>query len=240
MDNFKNYFIDKTYFETIDIANYYEEIEPQIKQSTVNWRIYSLVQKGILQRIGRGKFIIGNKMKFIPEISSKTKSIYSKIHKEFPFSNLCVWHTSWLNEFMQHQPNQFYYLVEVEKESTESVFYFLKETNNSVFLNPNSDILNKYLSNNKDVLIVKHYISESPIQKISEIKTATIEKILVDIYCDEIIFAAQQGFEMRTIFNNVYERYAVNESKMLRYANRRKKKESFKEYINSINGTKVK
>ena len=55
--------------------------------------------------------------------------------------------------------------------------------------------------------------------------------MLVDIFCDDVIFAAQQGAEMRTIFKAAISKYTVNESRMLRYADRRGKKEVFKNYI---------
>ena len=58
--------------------------------------------------------------------------------------------------------------------------------------------------------------------------------MLVDIYCDNVLFSAQQGSEMRTIFENALTKYAINQSTMIRYANRKGKKESFTQYLNSI------
>ena len=46
--------------------------------------------------------------------------------------------------------------------------------------------------------------------------------------------AAQQGSEMRTIFQGVLGKYALNENRMLRYADRRGKKDSFREYLISF------
>jgi hypothetical protein len=57
--------------------------------------------------------------------------------------------------------------------------------------------------------------------------------MLVDIFCDNVIFSAQQGVEMRTIFQEAFSKYTINESRMYRYADRRRKKESFKDYINA-------
>ena len=71
-------------------------------------------------------------------------------------------------------------------------------------------------------------------QVISGLKTVTIEKMLVDIFCDETVFSAQQGAEMRTIFLEAINKYSVSENRMLRYADRRRKKESFRNYFNSI------
>ena len=213
---------------------FYHEIEKEVKISTVNWRIYNLVQIGILQRIGRGQFRLGKGRNYLPEISSKMKSIYSKVKREFPYTDVCIWNTSSLNEFMIHQPFKFYCMLELEKEATESIFYFLKESNFSVFLDPSIDILEKYVPENKQIIIIKSLISEAPLLSIGGIKTTSIEKMLVDIFCDDIIFSAQQGSEMRTIFETAFTKYTVNQSKMLRYANRRRKKEKFMEFIETI------
>jgi len=135
---------------------------------------------------------------------------------------------------MIHQPGRFYILIEVEKEATQSVFFFLKEEKYPVFVEPTEDIFEKYLSEEKENLIVTSLVTEAPLQNISGLDTATIEKMLVDIFCDKLIFSAQQGSEMKTIFLEALSKYSVNENRMLRYADRRRKKESFRNYLNSI------
>lgn len=135
---------------------------------------------------------------------------------------------------MQHQPNHFFTLVETDKETTNSVFYFLREIKKSVFIEPTNDILEKYIVNEKETFIIKSIISEAPTQNINGIETVTIEKMLVDIFCDDVIFSAQQGGEMRSIFKNAFEKYTINQSKMLRYADRRRKKEELSQFIKTI------
>jgi hypothetical protein len=135
---------------------------------------------------------------------------------------------------MIHQPGRFYILIEVEKEATQSVFFFLKEEKYPVFVDPTEDIFEKYLSEEKENLIVKSLVTEAPLQKIAGLNTVTIEKMLVDIFSDELIFSAQQGSEMKTIFLEALSKYSVNENRMLRYADRKGKKESFRNYLNSI------
>ena len=99
--------------ETANLFAFYKQKDPHINPQTVNWRVYSLVQSGVLNRIGRGKFKLGNQQTYLPEITPKIKIIYSKVKKEFPFLSLCVWNTSMMNEFMHHQPGRFYFIIEI-------------------------------------------------------------------------------------------------------------------------------
>ena len=135
---------------------------------------------------------------------------------------------------MVHQPGRFYILIEVEKDAAQSVFFSLKEAKYSVFVEPTKDLIEKYIPDEKETLVVKSLVTEAPLQKTDGIITVTLEKMLVDIFCDDVIFSAQHGSEMRTIFMEAISKYAVNENRMLRYANRRRKKESFTKYWNSI------
>jgi len=211
---------------------FYQTLEPEVKKTTVNWRIYNLVQEGILNRIGRGRFSLGKGDAYIPELSSKLNSIYKKIKSDFPFLTVCLWSTSVLNEFMLHQPGRFYQLIEVDKDAMESIFYYLKDRYYSVYMEPSQELIRRYMIDEKEPWIVKSLVSEAPIQRVNGIQTVTIEKLLVDIFCDPIIFSAQQGSEMNQIFNEAFDKYTISESKMLRYASRRRKKKELDNYLN--------
>ncbi|MBK9736787.1 MAG: hypothetical protein IPO92_18230 [Saprospiraceae bacterium] len=124
--------------------------------------------------------------------------------------------------------------METDKETTNSAFYFLRGIKKSVFIKPTNDILEKYIVNEKEIFVIKPLISEAPTQNIKEVETATIEKMLVDIFCDDVIFSAQQGAEKRTIFKEAFAKYTINQSKMLRYADRRRKKEELNQFVKTI------
>ena len=203
-----------------------------MNKSTVNWRIYTLVKEGVLTRIGRGQFALGKTDAYIPELSSKQSAVYKKIKADFPFLNVCLWNTRVLNEFMLHQPGRYYQLIEVEKDALESVFFYLKDKNYSVFLEPTEQLIRRYIIDKKESWIVKTLVTEAPIQIVEGIPTVTIEKLLVDIFCDPVIFNAQQGTEMNRIFLEAFEKYIINESTMLRYASRRRKKKELDLFLN--------
>ncbi|MFA9392440.1 MAG: DUF6577 family protein [Prolixibacteraceae bacterium] len=229
---------EKKTFATTDIRAAYRKFEPEIPNSTVNWRIYSLVKEGRMIRIGKGKFIFGTANNYMPEISSQLKSLAKKIKREFPFLNSCIWNTSLLNEFMQHQPGRFLTLVEVEKEAIQSVFYFLKDQQFQAFAEPSEEILEKYLPSNGKTIIIKSLVTEAPVQEIEQFSTTTLEKILVDVFCDNAIFSAQQGAEMRTIYEEAFRKYSINKDRLLRYGQRRNKKQEILKYLETISNNR--
>jgi hypothetical protein len=191
------------------------------------------VQQGVLQRIGRGTFKLGRERDYLPEVSPTMKSAYKKVSEKFPFVGLCIWNTSALNEFMIHQPSRFFTLIEVEKDVTSSIFHYLKEFKSAVFLEPSEEVLENYLPEDGDSYIVRSLVSEAPLTKVEGISSATIEKILVDIFCDTMLFSSYQGAERSTIFKQAFEKYTINRNTLLRYANRRGKKEELSAYLAS-------
>ena len=78
-------------------------------------------------------------------------------------------------------------------------------------------------------------VTESPLETIEKLKTPSLEKILVDIFSNEM-WESLQGYELVRIFENATNRYSINKSKLLRYATRKGKKE---EIINFLNTNKL-
>lgn len=234
IDKLKARFLQTDVIHNEQIINFYRESEPDLKKTTINWRIYSLVQMGALNRIGRGKYILGNKQSYVPEIQPKLIKLDRLLKKNLPYLNYCLWSTSLLNEFMLHQPGKFFFIVEVENDAADAVFYLLKEFKYSVFLKPTKELLNRYLPEGKEVWIVKSLVSEAPVLNIKGIQTTTLEKLLVDLFTDSDILDAQQGAEKNRIFEEAFDKYIINENKLLRYAARRRKKEQIDNYLNKV------
>lgn len=219
--------------EAADIGAFYQETDPGLNRSTLNWRIHVLVKKGVLERIGKGRYKLGTARLWQPEITPQMQSLYKRLVREFPYISVCIWNTSDLNEFMVHQPGRFYTLIEVDKEAAEAVFYWMKEANYKIVIDPSQDFIDKYLSGEQETIIIRGLVSEAPLQSLSGTSVPTLEKVLVDIYCDTTIFASAQGYEMRTIFREACLKYSVNQDKMFRYATRRGKREAFRRYFGS-------
>lgn len=234
IDELQQHFANWDKFTLGHINEFYRARNILLPETTFRWRIYRLVKMGVLKRIGRGIFTLGDTVTYIPAITEYTGNIYNIVHRQYPYTEASIWHTSSLNEFMLHQPGRFMHILEVEKDAAESVFYFLKDEDYDVFLNPNEEIFQNYVSTKREAIVIKNLITESPLQNIYNVQTPTIEKILVDIFSDQIIFAPYQGNEMNYIFENAFRKYSVNITTLLRYAQRRGKKEELFRFLRAL------
>lgn len=215
-----------------ELFNFYRSFEQDLKEATFTWRIHSLKEKNILTSVKKGIYTLMVKPEFHPDIEPRLKEIASKISKHFPEIRYCVWSTRWLNDLMTHQPGRFLLLVETEAIATESIFYFLKDENyKNVFLEPDNNMLERYVYEQKESIIVKPLTTKAPIKIKNKIFIPSPEKILVDLFIDKKIYSPFQGSELVNIYTNVYKQYALNSTRLLAYARRRAKGNELLDYI---------
>lgn len=226
---------NKERFSKIELQNVLEMLYPAKNKNTLRWKIHNLKEKGVIHHVTRGVYTLaGQKRSYLPDIPTEAKELYKSIRQEFPYTEISVAHTGWFNEFMLHQVFRTYPVIEVEKEAAASVFNRLSEQGKKVFLDPDREIFDHYISHAENPIIVKPLISESPLVELDDIKIASLEKLLVDCICDTEIYSAQYQ-EADSIFENVMEKYAVNIGRLKRYARRRSKMEKITAFINKNN-----
>lgn len=207
-------------FSYTELYAFMEKEFPDLAEKTISWKIYKLKTKGILSHISRGIYSLTKKKVYTPHISSYLKRIYKKITSNLPYLNVCIWDSSWFNEFMVHQLFKYSIVVETEKDAVSPVFNILTDISKNVFINPDGETFNRYINNNNEVIIVKPLISEAPVIEINKIRIPSIEKLLIDCLIDKDLFATQQD-EMDSIYKTVFDKYLVNLNRLKRYARRR-------------------
>jgi len=200
----------------------------------VNWRVFELVRQGVLERVGKGKFTVGESSFYLPDISPEIFKVDKAIKKAFPFVSYCVWPEKWINEFSRHISKTGIILVDIERDSAESVYFTLKDYFKEVFYKPSRELLQDYIQGLENATVVRNLVSEAPIQTVNGVSTVTIEKLLVDIFCD-MEFEYLQGREIGHIYENAFSRYSVNQTKLLRYAARKGKKDEIMRIIKQYN-----
>ena len=75
INTLKENFSDRNQFDLKEILDFYRLKDPLVKKTTVQWRVTRLLELGIIQRIGRGKYRAGNYRKFEPYSTNQRKLI---------------------------------------------------------------------------------------------------------------------------------------------------------------------
>lgn len=231
-DSIINHFKDKGHFSKDELASYFLKKEPDITGSTIKWRIYDLRKKNVLRVTGRGIYVISNKPEFDPVPDNKLSRVNSLLLSGFKPEYYNLWTTRYLLEFTLHQALNHQLIVETDKDALEPAFNRLRDNGHrNVYLSPDAQMVEKYINGEPESIILKPMISRAPVIKKKNIYFSSLEKILVDIFCEPELFIPYQGNELVTIFRNAVKLYPVNFSTLLNYARRRSRYEQVSNFM---------
>lgn len=196
-----------------------------------------LKSNNIITELEKDKYILVTKNIFRFKSSSEISKIYDTIQKEYSKIDFIVWNTEIINEFTLHYIVNNYIIVEVEKIGIELVVNLLKEKYLSKYTIVTQDMLNNnremYL-NTERFIVIKPLLTKAPLINKENKKYITIEKIMVDLYKDKL-YLQYQGKELKTIYENIFDKYNINMKKLINYAKLRIDIGEYKKYVNALN-----
>lgn len=229
-------FKSKESFSRKELLDFLKQSEPDLNEGTFGWRIYDLKKRDIIKPLQRGFYSISNKSKFKPTPSPELEKLAKKITEKYKDVKYCIWDTTWLNEFSQHQSTRQITIIETEKEFVEPLYFHLKESfSQNIFINPDEKAINFYITESSSPVVIKRLITRSPVAVVAaktvKVTMPELEKILVDLYCDSKLFYFYQGPELGHIYENAVKKYTINFTKLFGYAARREQGKDFKIYF---------
>ena len=229
-------FKGRDYFSREELFDFFRYFEPDLKEGTFGWRIYDLKNRNIIKSLKRGVYVISYKPKYKPDLSPSLLKTAKQLTERFEGIKHCIWETSWLNEFAQHQTSRSMLIIEIEKGFEESLFYDLKDSmRKEVFLNPDAKAIDFYIAESSHPIIIKKLLTRAPLTKRTEKKIKfyipTIEKILVDLFVEERLFYQLQGSELMHIYENALTSCSINFTKLFSYAKRREREQDIKQFM---------
>lgn len=227
----------KEIFGKNDVFEIYFNIYKNTNSRSFENAITYLKSNNIIREIEKDKYILVTKDIYKYKETDEEKGIYDLIKKEYPQINFIVWNTKAVNEFTQHYGINNYIVIEVEKIAIDLIVNLLK----TKYIKKYTIITQNILNNNRELflniekfIIVKPLHSKSPLDTKNNNKYTSIEKMMVDLYVDKL-YIQYQGNELRTIYQNIFEKYDINMKKVIKYAEYRTDLESYKKYINNLN-----
>jgi len=202
------------------------EVSDGITRGTLCWHLSNLCKQGKLRRIGRGIYTAHFSNTFQVKANAKTRSLYNTLSRQFPLADFCVYSGNVITPLLHDlTPNNTVY-IETNREVTETVFnVLLPKYKGRIFLSPTKKIATTYIDFNRDNIIVKPLITESPLMLDGKVPVPTIEKLLVDTRVDPDFYYLH-GYENLKMLRTAITYYNVNQTRLLRYADRRNEKES--------------
>lgn len=211
-------------YQRCDIVSILKKEKDTLSDNSYIWIIGELVKRGLLSHEGRNRYaLVDGKKKgnYRPLYSEEALHIRNLVEKKYPLIRFTVFESVLLNEFLNHQIARNTIFLQVERDVGAFVFDFLRgELDETIIYRPSRKEYSRYWQ--PDSIVVTDWISEAPFFRALP-HDITLEKILVDIFCDKAIQLTYNHAEYKTVVETAYERYNVDTVRLLRYARRRNK-----------------
>jgi predicted transcriptional regulator of viral defense system len=230
-DRILNYAASLQQFSVDDIP---ADVLSDVERNTLSWHLSNLCKKGKLRRVGRGVYTLQSANTFIVKANAKARSLYRSLSGQYPFADFCVYCANVITPLLHDMmPNNTLY-VETNRDTTQSVFDMLSpKYNGHIFLAPTKEIATTYIDFSKENIIVKPLVTEAPLTLDGKVPVPTLEKLLVDTRVDADFYYLQ-GYENLEMLRTAISHYDVNQTRLLRYADRRNAKDSIQKDLETI------
>jgi len=230
-DKILNYAAGVQQFSVDDIP---ADLLSGIERAKLSWHLGKLCRNGKLRRVGRGVYTLQSANTFLVKANTKVRSLYRSLSKQYPFADFCIYSANVIMPLLHDMmPNNTLY-VETNRDITQSVFdMLLPKYNGRIFLAPTKEIATTYIDFSKENIIVKPLVTEAPLTLDGKVPVPTLEKLLVDTRVDADFYYLH-GYENLEMLRTAINHYDVNQTRLLRYADRRNAKDSIQKDLETI------
>lgn len=222
-------FIDgKKYFNDKALKRYLQVEHKNYNNQTVNQYLTNLKKGQEIFSCGRGWYSTIEKPFLLD--TEPVLDPAQLIHQNYPFLEFTVWSTRQIISYYHHLPFKYMYFIYTDPDAFVPIFEFLLSKGYTVYNDPKKQVIEKHWIPDVDTVIIRPSISESPVSGTKIWNTATIEKILIDLYEEKDKLYLMDGSEFKRIFYNVIFSARINIPVLLRYSYRRSRCRIRKEF----------
>ena len=238
----KTAFAGRAYFTTNELKAFFEHNGVVINDNTLYWRAHQMVNAGLLEKAGRGRYRFANgKSVYLPLLENDALiQAAAHLSQVLPFLKICLWQTNELAAGMVHRPAYNFGIIEVDGTATERVTEELLSAGarwsgnfflwNKAFRNAYAhELARAQLAGepSKLPIFIKPLPVLAPVVKTQWAYGPTIEKIWVDLFCDHELYISYQGSELKNLARTFLETYRINPLALKAYARYRGRWEEF-------------
>ena len=200
---------------------------PGLSAATLAWRIHDLCQRGLLHAHGRGRYAAQPpRPEFVPALDAGTRRLLRQARLLLPPATpLCLTDTAALNQLRPvaatAAPLPSYRLLEAPKAHLPALYAALLDHSRLVFLAPPPADVRRYVLLHERAVLLRPLPTEAPLLTLpGDFPTSPLEKLLVDALAHADLFDHCQP-ELPALFRYATQHFALNHSRLRRYARRR-------------------
>ena len=231
--------INKDNFTRRDVFEAASSTREDFRKSDMRNLMEAMLVGGSIVRIAHNHYVRkeSSKQDYTPVYSDEAKKLIKDVKEKYPYLNFQVWEITWFNEFLNHLVAHNRIFLDVENDGCEFVYSSLADGySGKMLLRPSVKELQYYLQT--DSIIIERLISESPKGKNDAYETP-IEKLIVEMFANKALMSMISKGDYPETLETIFKKYNVDQTKMLRYARRRNRKDELVNYIKEHTNIKL-
>ena len=198
-------------------------VDPDCTESSINWMLVTMRKQGILASAGTGKYYcLSSESAIRKNYQYPHSPIYQEIEQfitdSYPLVNFQMWELIQMNDFVNHQIAKNVIIIEVESMLVDTVYEMLHEKYPYAMIQPDTDTFFKQRAPETDIVVQK-LLTEAPTP--NDGHSCPLEKLLVDLQSKKLSGNLIERSEYQRIYEDIFRKYLIDETRMLRYAKRR-------------------
>jgi len=191
-----------------------------VSRSTALFYLSRMENSGIIFRVQKGIYVTSAKLQLKPFVSRRIKRMNDHIKKRLPYVDFVIWSTENVSHFARHMITRHMTFIESPRENLQSITDVCMEKGWRVFDFSRASPEMIGLEENPVILVKRKDFYGSIV--INNIRTATVEKVLVDL----VFLATRKNYpisigEIAEIISNILHSKEMNMALLRRYATRR-------------------
>lgn len=201
-----------------------------LSETAIRKRISRLLGSGKIVSVSKGVYALSQKPSYQPVADDFIKKLNDLFRQAYPEIKFCAWSSAFFYDFMVHQPARYFYVIETEPDMVETAFNLLKDHDLKAWLQPDAEVMQLYVSNQENPVVVKSLVSRAPLLRSENGNLPSLEKMLVDVKADRDLFNFISGAEVENIWRQAQKKHAISWPRLMAYAGRRGKKDEIKNW----------
>ena len=231
--------INKDSFTRRDVFDAASSACDDFKESDMRNLMEAMLVGGSIVRIAHNRYVRkeSSKQEYKPVYSDEAKKLIKDVKEKYPYLSFQVWEITWFNEFLNHLVAHNRIFLDVENDGCEFVYSSLADDyGGRILLRPSVKELQYYIQT--DSIIVERLVSESPKGR-NDAYEVPIEKLIVEMFANKTLMRMISKGDYPEALETIFEKYNVDQIKMLRYARRRNRKDELVNYIKEYTNIKM-